>query len=69
MSRLTAVYAIIIGFHATFYRYFAVGPLTFVEYEVQTCRTNWWRNLLYINNFPYNGGSEFVKPLLKLISL
>ena len=49
--RLTAAYAILTGYHATLYKYWAFGPLNFVEDEVQSCKRNWWRNFLYINNF------------------
>ncbi|KAK9888344.1 hypothetical protein WA026_000598 [Henosepilachna vigintioctopunctata] len=51
--RLTPVYAFVIFYYATHFRHTGNGPLwkIFVEEEYQDCRTNWWTNLLYINNY------------------
>ena len=50
--RLTGVYAIVIGFHATLLKYFTQGTRShYVQETVDTCQDDWWKNLLYINNF------------------
>ena len=50
--RLTGVYAIIIGLHATLLKFFATGPQShLVTGLVNKCEKGWWTNLLYINNF------------------
>jgi len=50
--RLTGVYSIIIGLHATLLKFFATGPQShLVDKLVDKCQTGWWMNLLYINNF------------------
>lgn len=51
--RLTAPYAIVIGFYATIFASTGDGPLwsekMFVEQ--QRCIDTWWANLLYISNY------------------
>ena len=50
--RLTGVYAIIIGLHATLLKFFRTGPQAqLVHTMYNQCRKGWWLNLLYINNF------------------
>jgi len=50
--RLTGVYAIIIGLHATLLKYFATGPQSYqVMSQVTKCQNGWWLNLVYLNNF------------------
>jgi len=50
--RLTGVYAILIGLHATLLKWFATGPQSqLVQGYVDKCHKGWWTNLLYINNF------------------
>ena len=50
--RLTGVYAILIFFHATLLKFFATGPVSYWMTNLsQFCERDWWRNLLYINNF------------------
>ncbi|KAF4528376.1 hypothetical protein B566_EDAN016910 [Ephemera danica] len=51
--RLTPVYAVVVGFYATFIDQLGEGPLwtSKVGLERERCRTNWWTNLLYINNY------------------
>ena len=50
--RLTGVYAIVIGFHATLLKYFTHGARShYVQDTVDTCQQDWWKNILYINNF------------------
>ena len=52
MARLTGVYAIIIGLHATLLKFAAGGPQAWlVEACVEKCVRGWWTNLLYINNY------------------
>lgn len=53
--RLTAVYAIILGFIATVYAYLGTGPnWREIQMHSEVCQANWWQNLLYINNFFYS---------------
>ena len=42
----------VIGFHATLLKYFTHGARShYVQDTVDTCQDDWWKNLLYINNF------------------
>lgn len=51
--RLTPPYAYLILFHATYLYEFGYGPawkhITLTERN--SCRSNWWTNLLYVNNY------------------
>jgi len=50
--RLSSVYAITIGLHATLLKMFATGPTSYIiDKQVEQCENGWWLNLLYINNF------------------
>ena len=50
--RLTPVYAIILGFIATLLVYVGSGPnWGNVAFASEHCRKDWWKNLLYVNNF------------------
>ncbi|XP_044728550.1 nose resistant to fluoxetine protein 6-like [Chrysoperla carnea] len=51
--RLTPLYAIVVFFFATIYTKLGNGPLyhLILDDEKQTCRENWWLNLLYISNY------------------
>ncbi|CAL1261973.1 unnamed protein product [Larinioides sclopetarius] len=49
--RLTPVYMIVLAFYTTISPLLGSGPL-WPDYNViPSCRDNWWRNMLYINNF------------------
>ncbi len=48
--RITGVYAFVIGFYASLYKFLDYGILSSVDFIVDQCQANWWRNLLYINN-------------------
>ena len=49
--RLTGVYAIVLGFHATLLKNFTDGAASHhVQQNVDTYQEMWWKNLLYINN-------------------
>ena len=51
-SRLTPVYAIILGFIATLLAYLGSGPSWQNVRDLSVaCRWNWWNNLLYVNNY------------------
>lgn len=51
--RLTPPYAYLILFHATFLYEFGDGPgwKNVALIERNFCRSNWWTNLLYVNNY------------------
>ncbi|KAG8173883.1 hypothetical protein JTE90_020463, partial [Oedothorax gibbosus] len=49
--RLTPVYMIVIGFWATLYPLMGSGPFWTMPQTDPGCINNWWRNVLYINNF------------------
>ncbi|KAG5894539.1 hypothetical protein JTB14_026827 [Gonioctena quinquepunctata] len=51
--RLTPLYAIVIFYYATLFKYTGSGPMwkTIIVPEVEDCRENWWTNLLYISNY------------------
>ncbi|XP_055533124.1 nose resistant to fluoxetine protein 6-like isoform X2 [Wyeomyia smithii] len=51
--RLTPVYAFIILLHSTWLAKFNDGPLWKhgTDTERSFCRSNWWTNLLYVNNY------------------
>ncbi|CAF4174538.1 unnamed protein product, partial [Rotaria magnacalcarata] len=51
--RYTSLYAIILLIYITLSPYMAQGgPVYPIDgIETSSCRHNWWRNLLYINNF------------------
>eukprot|EP00040_Diaphanoeca_grandis_P044705 m.13305 g.13305 ORF g.13305 m.13305 type:complete len:679 (-) comp9681_c0_seq2:284-2320(-) len=50
--RLTPLYAYILFFYAFVATHLGDGPVWFrLERESQLCKTHWWTNLLYINNF------------------
>ena len=52
IHRLTITYALVIGFVATIARWFGSGPFwNLYQEQCDLCVNNWWRNLLYINNF------------------
>ncbi|KAL1505742.1 hypothetical protein ABEB36_005235 [Hypothenemus hampei] len=51
--RLTPAYVIIIGFNLTWLPDIGSGPFwkSVIGLENQRCKTSWWTNLLYINNY------------------
>ncbi|KFM59972.1 Nose resistant to fluoxetine protein 6, partial [Stegodyphus mimosarum] len=49
--RLTPVYMLILAFSATVYFYLGSGPFWPTTTTDANCKTYWWMNLLYINNF------------------
>lgn len=51
--RLTPLYAIVIFYYATMFKYSGSGPMwkTIIHPEVEDCRQNWWANILYISNY------------------
>ena len=49
--RLTGVYAVVVGFHATLLKYFSHGTSSYVmEDNIKSCQEMGWKNVLYINN-------------------
>jgi len=50
--RLTPAYAFMILFSVGFLKFFGAGPYwrEYVDIQKSQCITNWWTNLLYINN-------------------
>lgn len=50
--RLTPAYAVIFGFIATIAVHLGSGPdWNYMEYISEDCRSTWWQNALYINNY------------------
>lgn len=49
--RITPPYMIILMITATLSKYFGDGPLFPDGYEYKSCKSTWWTNLLYINNY------------------
>ena len=63
--RLTGVYAIIIGAHATLLKYFEYGILKNLTVLVRYyCEHHSWANFLYINNIQYRNQQVRKKTLL-----
>lgn len=50
LYRLTPLYMIVLGIWATLYKYVGSGPFWPEVPENVFCKTNWWANVLYINN-------------------
>jgi len=46
--RITGIYAIVIGFYATLYKFFEWGPKNKVQTAVQNCKDTWYTNLGYV---------------------
>ncbi|KOB68697.1 Acyltransferase OPGC1 [Operophtera brumata] len=51
--RLTPAYALVLGVTATWLQYIGTGPLwnNLVTIEAKDCQKDWWKHLLYINNY------------------
>ena len=51
--RLTPSLAMLIVYHVTLFKYSGSGPFWKVGVDVieKTCKSNWWINLLYIQNY------------------
>ncbi|OWR43366.1 hypothetical protein KGM_206011 [Danaus plexippus plexippus] len=54
--RLTPVYALVVALNASWIKFLERGPLWQVSVQrlLSHCRSDWWRNLLYINNYKYH---------------
>lgn len=65
------MYALVIGFVATLYPYLGSGPYSgYLGHSAQNCKSNWWTNLLYVNNFVNATFENMVRyDILKLFSL
>lgn len=51
VDRRTSIYAIVLMVYANLGHYFIHGPYAKHYFaDVDTCSTEWWKNLLYINN-------------------
>lgn len=51
--RLTPAYLMILGFQMTWFKSIGDGPIwnSRIGLEEERCRTSWWLNILYINNY------------------
>lgn len=64
--RLLPLYGGIILITVAYQNYIGFGPFNNWfdgEYITNPCDKNWWTNLLYINNFVNNGGTEMVSSI------
>ncbi|XP_026739355.1 nose resistant to fluoxetine protein 6-like [Trichoplusia ni] len=54
--RLTPAYALVVALTATWFGRITTGPLykKLIADEVTDCRSSWWQNILYINNYADN---------------
>jgi len=46
--RITGIYAIVVGFYASLFKFFEWGPKNRVEDVVDICKESWYTNLAYI---------------------
>ncbi|KAF5301324.1 hypothetical protein FQA39_LY10722 [Lamprigera yunnana] len=53
--RLTPCILVVVALNATWLRHMNTGPLWYniIDSEYKNCKSNWWTNVLYINNY-YN---------------
>ena len=73
---MTGVYAFVILFHMTFYRWLKNGPSLnwYIPEVVEVCRNTWWKNVLYVTNFEFSYMEPTLIPVtcsftLKIIQL
>jgi len=67
--RITGIYAIVLGFFATLYKFLDFGPNNTVQtLTVNSCKENWWRNLLYVANLEYAEGDSVCMPIQYLLA-
>ncbi|CAB3360031.1 Hypothetical predicted protein [Cloeon dipterum] len=61
--RLTPAYMVVLGFYATLLVRLSSGPgwNKFVEQPTDACKTNWFYNLIYLNNYLDNGNQCMVQ--------
>lgn len=61
-SRLVPVLAVVIGFESTWFVHVSKGPYWdfFVGEEYRNCRSNWWTNILFINNYVASDNMVFI---------
>ena len=58
--RLTGTYAFLVAFHATLYKYMCFGPgCRSIQSAADGCEKDWWKNMLYVNNFGNGNGENF----------
>ena len=54
LTRLTGLYAIILGIHATLLKQFGTGIQSNLLTSASTmCQDTWWTNFLYVNNLKW----------------
>lgn len=55
---LSGVYLMVMAYVATLVRFAISGPLTtYLKAQVEVCKTDMWRNLLYFNNYEFESPS------------
>ena len=62
------MYAIVIGFYSTLFKFFDFGPNNIVALETNQCAQGWWKNLIYVTNldaFPDKPGSVSLHHFMK----
>jgi len=56
--RISGIYAFVIGYTATIFKFLQWGPRNRVEETSQACRDTWYTNLAYINIYNYRWDME-----------
>ena len=48
--RLSSVYAIVVAFYSTLFKFFEFGPSSTAVSATANCAEYWWKNLAYLTN-------------------
>jgi len=48
----------VLGFYSTVFKFFNFGATNTTQVNVNSCKENWWRNLLYVTNLEYAAGED-----------
>jgi len=56
--RITGIYAMVLGFYSTVFKFFNFGATNATQVNIDSCKKNWWRNLLYLTNLEHSAGED-----------